>query len=117
MASAFQTEFAADAVPDLFDEFGETVTQYPSGVSANSATRTVLVERLEPTYDTSRGRETVQKVKLWVPSSVTCVVSDRWIVGGVLYECQSVRPAESGMIVATCECVISSSRREGGMLL
>lgn len=84
------------------DDFAETVTHWPLGVSANAASVTaVFIEGQggseDPRRDLSRGEEVVHRARLYVPSGTSTDERDIWVVNSVQWQTLAVGPTEGGM--------------------
>lgn len=114
MASAFATEFLADALPDLIDEFGESVTHRPLNDSTDDATVTVIFREMEPIDLRDRGVGIKRRAKLTCDSDVSASVRDRWKRGDDWWEAVRVSQPMGGYIeidAERCEDEIRSPKR------
>lgn len=90
----FHADFESDAVPDLFSEFGESVTRITENETATAVTAIVELQgeefdEITKTWD--------QRGSVWVLDSVTVDRSDKWSVRGRVYKTERWYQAESGM--------------------
>lgn len=92
MSSAFDQEFAEAALPDLFTQFGESLTLHPLGVSANATVLTAVFNESEPVEFRERGQGLRRRATITTDAALSSLaVSDRWLRGSEEWEAQSIR--------------------------
>ena len=96
MGSAFDAEFASEVVPDLLDEFGETITHYPNGGAGVSVTAIVTWDT--PVMDESTGKAQSNTGSCSVNDSVAITEKDSFDLQGQNYQVTWVRPSRHGMV-------------------
>lgn len=96
MSSAFDQEFAEAALPDLFTQFGESLTLHPLGVAANAVLLTAVFNESEPVDFRDRGQGLRRRATVTTDAAMSSLaVSDRWLRGSEEWEAQSIRDCGS----------------------
>ena len=94
-------DLIADDVADVFLDttaFAVSVTHRPLNNSSNDASVTAWFDEREPVETLDRGIGTSRRAELFVASSVSANVRDRWQVSSQWWETETVEGAAGGMI-------------------
>lgn len=108
--SAFDSEFETDALSDLVDVFGYSVTLIPPGSTEmrNRVTVSALIEWADTTRDTVKGRGERSAGRVGIPAHLTVTTAHQVNVEGEgLYVVSSVLPTQGGQT----PCMISRMRQ------
>lgn len=111
MPSAFDAEFAAVALPDLFAQFGESLTRYPLGVSANAVSVTAMFAEDMPSVTADRGLGTKRMATITVAAGVSVSVKDRWVRSGETWAAKTIR--DTGAATEVKVELVSDEIRDG----
>ena len=103
MSSAFDTRFAAAALPALMDEHGQAVEQWPRGSEgAKRSVDAMWSPDLSPERDASQdGERTTLGGSLQVAESVDCHGEDVWVIDEERYATLTVSEAHGGVRTVT----------------
>lgn len=111
MPSAFDAEFASVALPDLFAQFGESLTRYPLGVAANAVSVTAMFAEDSPSVTVERGIGTRRTATITVASGISVSVKDRWVRSGVTWAAKTIR--DTGSATEVKVELVSDEIRDG----
>lgn len=87
-------------VEDVFlstDDFAETVSRYPLGVTASPESVVGVFAERDPNQETARGDDNNRTATLHVADSVDTDPRDTWLIGGEVWNTTSVSGASTGM--------------------
>ena len=93
-------EVAVESANDLLlNGLGVTVTRYPAGVVADAVAVVAVPVTMPPMVevDYAKTDRIVHRMTLDIKSIVTTDRKDQWLVGGKLYQTESIRDDEAGL--------------------
>jgi hypothetical protein len=121
MPSDFEDLYADIGASSLLDVHGESVTQYPGGVSATPVAVTAIVDLSslgETPVDDEHGSRVVKWLLLTLPASVTVTEAERkqqrdqFLVRGKIWDCEKIVSSDTALQVVRCKREEAASTKQ-----
>lgn len=109
-------QLISDHVTSVFlndEHFAVTATHYPLGDTDSGASVVGVPEWEDPAESRQGGKDTKQRGKFHVSSSVSVTRRDQWLIESVLYQTAAISPVQGGMIAVEIVRTDPEFRSEG----